>query len=174
MNDLVFIVAFLFVSLFVLFQGSLMLVSPEKHARFIDWLSRSDRWSRRNPNWVPGRQLEKRFAGLLLVVVAILMLRLPVSWLLHPRSLTKIGPQSPALAMRGFSWLELIAAAAVSVVGLYLTIRPEAYARWIMRVGAQREYPRDFAQRGASGLRIFGIIIAAVGILLFYFAMRGS
>ena len=91
MKDLFFMIAFVLVSAVVLFQGVLMLVWPDKHTKFEDWLARSDRWSRPNREWKPGLQLEKRFAGLAAIAVALLMLRLPLGWFLHRRPITWVG-----------------------------------------------------------------------------------
>lgn len=171
MKDTLFIAAFLLVSLFVLSNGILMLLWPGKHTVFEDWLARSKRWSKPNPDWKPGPNLEKRFAGVVAVAVAILMLRLPIAWILYRRPLSWVRPQY--VPATGFHWVEFVAAVTISTVGLYLVIRPAAYARWMMRITSQRLYPDDFVKRGALGLRIFGTLVAALGVYMLYFVFAG-
>lgn len=170
MRDLLFAIAFLLISLFVLFHGVLMLVWPDKHTRFVDWLARSDRWSKRNTDWKPGPQLEKRFAGVATVAMALLMLRLPIHWFLHPRSLAWVKPHVvPRVA---FDWFEFAAAAVTVAIGIHMLIMPAAYVGWMVRANPQRLYPDDFVKRGSLGVRVFGSVVAVVGVCLLCFALR--
>jgi hypothetical protein len=165
-KDVLFIIAFLLISLFVLLHGLLMLFWPKKHTALVDWLAHSHRWSKPNPDWKPGRQIEKRFAGLAIVVMAFLMLWFPLSWFLHRTPLVWLKAQH--LPRHGVQWFELLVAATIAIFGLYLFLIPEAYARWMTKMNPQRLYPTDFAERNKWVLRIFGLIIMTFAACILY------
>lgn len=168
MKDVLFVVAFSVITLFVLFNGVLMVINPRKHAQFADWLARSDGWSKPNPGWKPGPELEKRLAGLVAIAAGIFMLRFPIGWAFHQRQLSWTSRQPGPRG--GFHWFEFGGAVTILGIGLCLITKPEVYARWMIRISPQRLYPGDFIKRSSRGIRIFGTMVVVLGIFLLYFS----
>jgi hypothetical protein len=159
-------------------HGLLMLISPEKHRRFN--LRVNNPFGRlklppaeRDINH--GLELEYRLAGLIIVVMCGLIAWGSVYSLLghHHEQILPGHEGTPAIAIAiGKTWWGFVAAAGCFVFGAYAFLRPFSVYGWTTRrllpSGVALPEPNEIRR----GMRILGTCFMALGIILFWLALK--
>jgi hypothetical protein len=165
------------VILYGLVHGLLMLVSPAKHRRFN--LRVSDPFGTlklRPPDHDPdpGLELEYRLAGLALAVVCSLIAWGSLDSLLgrhHGESLRQHGA-TPTIIAFGKNWWGFVAATGCFAFGMYAFLRPLSVHQWSTKpLLSSSQLPPEPTQI-RLGMRFLGACFMALGVILFWLAVK--
>ncbi|MGH9532218.1 MAG: hypothetical protein ACRD2Q_07480 [Terriglobales bacterium] len=158
----------LFVLLVTLTHGFLMLFSPRLHYKLLDWWTRADEWSKPKPGRGVGLMIHLRLAGIVLVILGGILLRVVVLVALGtlrtgiqptlPAEEDQIG--FPAGRVDGFT---LIVGLGASALGFLLLVKPEVFDRWLEKNPYFDRVPTDHASAWQN--RILGALFLAIGLL---------
>lgn len=165
MRDWLFMLGILLLSLLFLFNGSLMLFSPKRHVRFLDWLSGSDAWSSASSKWKPGFDWGRRVAGLAFVLLALAVLKPVIGWMLDPRRLKMVASVPPLLNKRGTDWFGFGSGVIILGAGAYMLAQPRRVLDWVIRKNPQRLFQAETFSTEAWRIRVFGALMIGVGAI---------
>lgn len=165
MKEWLFMLGVLLCCLVFLFNGCLMFLSPKRHVRFLDWLSRSGDWSSANTQWRPGFHWGRRAAGFAFMVFALLALKPIILWMLDPVRLTVVV--STPVLRNGVrtDWFGFSGGLIIFAVGAYMLIQPRWVVHWVIAKNPQRLFQTETFGAGAWRIRLFGALMMVVGVV---------
>jgi hypothetical protein len=167
-KSLAFAVAYSIVSLVVLCLSVFYIVAPRVFMRFVAWYSGMDTRSPIKPNPPKERFVLERIAGFFMFLVALMMVRLAVSWLIQGGVVMYTPPKTPENPRGPFGWV--ILGIAIIVIGVFFLIRPETLLRVTRRNFPDMVFPPRFVGNAPLGGRIFGVLAILSGLYLLYLA----
>lgn len=169
MRDHLIISGYLAGVAFLLSVGLLMATSPKRSRRFLDWLTRADRWSHPNPDWKPGLDLEGRIAGAAMSLLAIYMGASAISLVLGSPGVTRM----PAEGVTGSpDWGSLCFGVAMLASGLYLSLEPGPLLRWGISKMPHRIVLDETSSKWRKSIRFIGAMCIAIGAAAIYAWLR--
>jgi len=156
LEDGIFMLAILGVSLYVLFYGCMLLVAPNRCPVQYNWGQPSITLARKRP-----LELGKRLAGLCLSVL-ILFVFMPhiIPRILHPVTSGLDRGESP-FPLGTARWDELAFGLSGLVAGCYLIVRPEKSVELMFSADTSRLKDKTTLRLWTTGIRI-----AALGFML--------
>ncbi len=165
MAERIVVLGALILSSTFIFVGLLLLLSPTKSLQFINWLTRADRWSRPNPEWKAGHDLERRLAGLVLASLGASCLIVMLAWALQP-----VGPQTiptgpPPLRRVGRDWYSLAIGVTLLFGGTYVLIAPQPLVRWGIKNTPYRVIPDHTLRNWTIRVRVIAAVMIFSGIV---------
>ncbi len=156
MRDWTAYLLFFFVSLVLLLNGLLMLVSPQNSLKLVAWLSRVYGSSKPNPNWKAGLDLQRRLAGLGMALGGFFLAAIAISFLLHPAPAQQ-GLTQPVEQVAP-DWHSFGVGLVAFVGGLYVLIKPQRIVHWSARRMPHLVVPE-------STLRTWGLLVRVMGAM---------
>ena len=165
MKDWFFTLGVLALCLLFLFNGCLMLLSPRRHVRFLDWLSRADEWSSANTEWKPGFDWGRRVAGLAFVLLALAVMKPLVLWMLDPTRLGVVASVPTLLEKRRTDWFGFGSGMIIVGAGLCILAQPRRILDWVAKKNPQRVFQAELLSTEAWRMRAFGALMIGVGVI---------
>jgi hypothetical protein len=165
MKDWFLMLGILALCLLFLFNGCLMVLSPRRHIRFLDWLSRADKWSSANTRWKPGLDWGRRLAGLAFVLLALAVMKPLVLWMLDPTRLGIVAAVPALLRKRRTDWFGFASGVIILGAGVYILAQPRGIVDWVVRKNPQRVFQAEPLSTEVWRIRVFAALMIGVGVI---------
>jgi hypothetical protein len=163
-------VLFLFAS-FVVLNGGLMLVVPNVHRKFLNWITQSDRWSGPATMYPQGGlEIERRLAGLVLTGMGLYFAWGAIAGFLNIKMSSE---HVPAAQNIGGNWLTIVIGVGVLGFGLYAVTQPGSIIKWsLTHQVTPREIPDSTLRLWKTGARALGVALIVGGVYTLWVALR--
>ncbi len=170
MSDLLVFVSVLLAASFIVFNGLLMILQPDQHRRFLDWVQQSG--GQPPPDREGRSDSGRRVAGVGLAALGILFARGALLGILNrTKAWDAIAPG--VTQTRGEGWLLLFIGLIMTIGGVYILIQPQIFVNWSLR---HQPTARSVTQKTLNvwkmGGRLFGLVSTIAGIDALWIAAR--
>jgi hypothetical protein len=160
MNKGIVLGAYFGVALFVLVNALLMVLSPRKFAMFHALWTRTTGLVKARAEYPHDSAASLRGAGAALIVIAVVMILLPLSWMFAPHSLPEAKVEHGATQTDWAQWALGAITCCMLAFGLFMLLRPDKSFSFMRRQMPGWQPTLAPSPAGLTFIRAVGLLMA--------------